>query len=91
MPKQPAMHHYIDSGTQALVCTHCQSVHPIPLGSLEFVCGVMKLFDKAHRGCKPGNQPKTWNSTPTLPLTTDENREVWRADIPAPPDQRGEQ
>lgn len=88
MAKKPAMHHYLDSGTQALVCTHCQSVHPMPLGDINFVCGIMKLFDRAHRGCKPGSKPRTWNSVPSLPLSTADNIETKRTDIPAPPGER---
>lgn len=64
----------IDSVTQSMRCNHCGSVAPIPLGDIDYCCKVMLLFSRVHRKCKPGDKPRTWQSVPNEPVTTDESR-----------------
>lgn len=54
----------LDALTQAMRCETCGAEVPIPFGHLGWVSAVAIAFQKAHRRCKPGDQPCTWFSTP---------------------------
>lgn len=68
--KKAKPHAVIDANLQAMVCNHCGSKAPIPLGKIQYVCDVMKAWGKAHRTCKPGSDLATWQSRPKVRATT---------------------
>ena len=44
----------IDAKKGVLRCDRCKDEVPIPLGSVDWVIGVIRAFGKGHRYCKPG-------------------------------------
>jgi hypothetical protein len=50
--------HIVGDGENArMCCDHCGESVPMPYGVVQWVCGVMRAFNAAHRCCKLGSFP----------------------------------
>ena len=71
---KPVNRTFCSADTQTLHCDKCGCHMAIPLGQMDFVCAVIRAFNKAHRHCRPGGGSPTFVSVPKVPVTTEANR-----------------
>lgn len=58
----------VSSENQEVRCQRCGDRIPFPLGTIDWVTGVLKAFNLAHQDCKPGGRNRrTWFAERRVP------------------------